>query len=519
MGGYYLGFDSSTQSMKAIIIDPESERMIADASVNFTSDLPQFKCVNGVLENPDPLIKHSDPMMWLAALDLVLGRLAVKKAPLSEVAAISGSGQQHGSVYLNSRFPEILRSLAPCKELTEQLAPALSRQSSPIWMDSSTSHECAEIAKAVGAGKLRELTGSPAVERFTGPQIRKFFKTQPNAYESTAHIHLVSSFMASVLCGASAPIDFGDGAGMNLLNLKKLSWDTGIAAATAPGLIDKLPKAVSGSTVAGPLHPYFAKYGLKPGTPVIAWSGDNPCSLVGVGACEPGVAVVSLGTSDTFFAAMRAPHVDPDGFGHVFGNPAGGFMSLICFKNGSLAREKVKDECGVDWSYFDKRAFADTPAGNNGNMMLPYYVPEITPLVLKAGVRLKGEPGFASGKGAKDQKIRAVVESQMLSMRLHSQWIGERFDRIRVTGGASQGQEICRTIANVFQATLEKISVSESAALGAAMRAASAVGNHTWKELAGAFAKTVSTIEPDRSLADVYDKALSAYARFEKESA
>ena len=66
---------------------------------------------------------------------------------------------------------------------------------------------------------LQALTGSPAYERFTGPQIRKFYQEQPDAYAATARIHLVSSFMASLLLGADAPIDPGDGSGMNLMDL------------------------------------------------------------------------------------------------------------------------------------------------------------------------------------------------------------------------------------------------------------------------------------------------------------
>jgi xylulokinase len=123
------------------------------------------------------------------------------------VLGISGSGQQHGSVYLNSKFEGILENLNPALPLAEQIEPALSRKTSPIWMDSSTSAECGEISKAVGAKKLQELTGSPAIERFTGSQIRKFWKTQPEDYKKTERIHLVSSFMASVLCGENAPID------------------------------------------------------------------------------------------------------------------------------------------------------------------------------------------------------------------------------------------------------------------------------------------------------------------------
>jgi xylulokinase len=57
------------------------------------------------------------------------------------------------------------------------------------------------------------MTGSDAFERFTGPQIRKFYKQEPVAYAKTAHIALVSSYLASLIAGKIAPIDFGDGIG------------------------------------------------------------------------------------------------------------------------------------------------------------------------------------------------------------------------------------------------------------------------------------------------------------------
>ena len=134
---------------------------------------------------------------------------------------------------------------------------------------------------------------------------------------------------------------------MNLLNLVSGDWDQDLLEATAPDLRGKLPPAQPSATVAGKVSGFFVeKYGLNPGCEVVLFSGDNPCSLVGMGASRPGKVVISLGTSDTLFAAMPEPRTDPKGFGHVFGNPMGGFMSLICFLNGSLARERVKGGLG-----------------------------------------------------------------------------------------------------------------------------------------------------------------------------
>ena len=509
----YLGIDAGTQSIKAELIDAESGRIVESCAVNFGAELPQYGAPNGFCPHPDPTVRQADPLMWLDALDRVLEKLRDSGAPLDRIAGISGSGQQHGSVCLNAEFPRLLAALDPARPLAGQLAPALSRPLAPIWMDRSTHAECEELDARFGE-RLRLDTGSPAIERFTGPQLRKFAKEQPAAYAATASVHLVSSFLASVLAGKPSPIDYGDGAGMNLLNLKSLQWDAEIAEFTAPGLAGKLPAAAPSDTVAGGLSPYFEKYGLRAGTPVAVFSGDNPNSLVGTGATEPGVAVISLGTSDTFFAAMADFRTDPAGCGHVFGNPAGGFMSLICFANGSLAREQVKEECGADWNFFDRTACETTLPGNHGKLMLPYFEPENTPLVLTPGVKYNFNPNDATPA----ERIRAVLESQALSMRLHSRWQQANFKRIRVTGGASKSPAFRQILADVFEAPIESIRVANSAALGAALRAANAVGGIPFPELYRKFCAATETVAPIPANARIYAGRLPVFRQFEAAS-
>jgi xylulokinase len=263
----------------------------------------------------------------------------------------------------------------------------------------------------------------------------------------------------------------GDGAGMNLLNLAEMKWDAEICDFTAPGLLAKLPAvALPGGKTSLALAPYFAKYGLRAGIPVVPFTGDNPASLVGTGADKPGIAVVSLGTSDTFFAAMPEFRTDPDGYGHVFGNPAGGFMSLSCFKNGSLARDRVRRDCGVDWTFFDETAFALTPSGNGGKRAFPYFETELTPKHDATGI----EANFDWDAAAPEVKIRAVVEGQVANMRERTRWIGD-FKTIYVTGGASRSKGILTTIREIFGAEVRTLDVSDSAAVGGAILAARAV--------------------------------------------
>ena len=518
----YLGLDSSTQSLTAIVleVDRAATRVVYEHAFSFDDALPEYGTRHGVVPGGETGVVVSSPLLWADALDLMLAKIAASGIELSRLAAIAGSAQQHGSVYLNAGAASVLGRLDPDHPPSTQLAGCLSRTVSPIWMDASTSRECGEITEGVGGAlALAERTGSRAFERFTGPQIRKFFKQQPDAYAATDRVHLVSSFLASLLAGRHVPIDPGDGAGMNLMDLATTSWWPAAVDATAPGLAAKLPDLAPSWTIAGTLSPYWqARHHLPPAR-VVVWSGDNPCSLIGTGLVREGVAAISLGTSDTIFSLMREPRVDRTFTGHVFGAPTGDFMGLTVFANGSIARERVRDQFGLTWSGFSA-ALAATPPGNDGRMMLPWFDPEITPLVLEPGVRR-----FGLAPDAGPAQVRAIVEAQMMALALHSQWMQVAVTTIHATGGASANRDILRVMADVFGAEVCQFEVGNSACLGAALRArhADAVARGeriTWDEVvAGAIEPMISLrLQPNRDNHGLYETLMRVYSAREAQA-
>lgn len=487
----HLGLDCSTQSFSALIINARNGTIEHEASVNFENDLPHYQTTTGFVHGDGLGEVFSDPMMWLEAFDLLLAQLVADGVDLSQIEAISGSGQQHATVYLNQQFAQVVAGLNSQLSLKEQLAPCLSRELSPIWMDSSTSAECAEIAQAVGGNdELCNRTGSIAIERFSGAQIRRFAKNSPDAWQQTDLVHLNSSFHASILAGKSVSIDHGDGAGMNLMNLSTGDWDADAVKATAPDLADKLPPLAPSSTVAGGIAPYFVeKYGFSPDAKVLLWSGDNPCSLVGMGAATPGKLVISLGTSYTVFAAMEKPRTDPQGYGHVFGNPLGGFMSLICFQNGALACEKLRENLALSWKEFDH--ISTLPPTSEDSPILPFYNSEVTPL--------------APASDQNNATVRSLLDGQFLSMKKHSDWMKIQPDTIWVTGGVSRGDGFCQTIANVFNAPVQRLETNASASLGAALRATIATTDIPLATLEKAFCDQEETsINPQPDVVPIY---------------
>ncbi|MBN3293502.1 XYLB kinase, partial [Polypterus senegalus] len=231
---------------------------------------------------------------------------------------------------------------------------------SPVWMDSSTSLECKHLEQSVGGAlNLSYITGSRAYERFTGNQIAKMFKMKTEEYNQTERISLVSSFAASLFLGDYAAVDYSDGSGMNLLDIYKRKWSKQCLEACAPELEEKLGTPVPSMSVLGSVSSHLVRhYGFSPACKVIAFTGDNPGSLAGMRLKEGDIAVSRL--VNLFIFRSQAPNFTRIQLLQM------GLVNL--YKNGSIVRERIRNECATgSWEEFSS-ALKSTPIGNNGNL-------------------------------------------------------------------------------------------------------------------------------------------------------
>ena len=236
--------------------------------------------------------------------------------------------------------------------------------------------------------------------------------------------------------------------------------------------------------------------------------------MIGLGLIEEGIAGMSLGTSFTHFGPLKELHIDPTGKGNLFVSPTGDYMPLNCFLNGALAIQKMREQYGLDWEGFNQ-ALTSTVPGNNGGILLPYFDPEIIPKVLKPGVKR-----FHLDVKDAAANCRALIEAQMLSMRLHSKWMKLKQNVIYATGGVSHNKPILQIAADVHHCTVERSAVGKSTALGAALRAAhAALKPISWKEIVKGFTDPIPAfrVEPNPKNAKVYDTLIQKYAGYESQ--
>ncbi|KAF7327784.1 hypothetical protein MKEN_00358200 [Mycena kentingensis (nom. inval.)] len=543
----FLGLDLSTQQLKAVLIDEQSA-LVHESAVHFDNDLPQYGTKNGAIQGPLEGEVTSPVAMWLDAIDLILHRMKSSGVSFPSIAAISGAGQQHGSVYWSETAESMLSSLYPTLPLRQQLSPeAFSIQRAPIWQDSSTTEDCRALEAAIGGPQvLADLSGSRAYERFTGTQISKIRRLDPGAYGATSRISLVSSFIPSLFLGHIAPIEVSDASGMNLMDVLTCKWDDRLLEACGgPKLRSKLgPEPVPGGTTLGTISEWWTKqWGFSPNCIIAPFTGDNPATVVSLSA--PGDALLSLGTSTTFLLSIPPSDTPPKRFttSHLLSHPTtpNAQIAMLCYKNGALAREQVRDRyASGDWTKFNT-AVEGTKPGNDGIMGLYFPLPEIIPPNVSGAFLYRIASDKGQGKDAVEPvetasipntaHPRAILESQFLSIRSRIAAIlpphlpPHTLQRLVVAGGSSTNQTIRQLAADLFGMKVYVSGTKEAAGMGGALLAkyawwlAAKNGEGSFEEMTGGEVGELKCVaEPNAEVSKVYDGLVEVYRLCEEDA-
>ncbi|HTI73295.1 MAG TPA: xylulokinase [Candidatus Limnocylindria bacterium] len=436
-----IGIDSGTQSTKAVVVDVKTGAVVGTGSAPY-----------GLIAGLPPGAKEQDPATWRkATAKAVKAALKEAKAGSPEVVAVGVSGQQHGFVPLD-KDGQVIRA-------------------AKLWCDTTTTAECAEITAALGGAKKTIKTlGNTILPGFTAPKILWLKKNEPENYARLATVLLPHDYLNYWLTGQLF-MEYGDASGSALMDVRRRRWSEEAVKAIDPELMGKLPTISSSDTPAGHLSKSTAKeLGLDSSVVVSAGGGDNMMGAIGTGNTREGVITASFGTSGTIYACAEKPVIDPEGEIAAFCDSTNRWLPLLCTMNVTVATEMVRKDFDLDHMAFEKSA-AKAPAGSDGLLLLPYLEGERTPNAPDAtGVFFGVRPKTFTAQ----HFARATMEGVTLGMNYGLRRLAElgvKATQVRATGGGAKSKLWRQIMADVFDAEVVTLQVSEGAAYGAALQA------------------------------------------------
>jgi len=416
------GVDSSTQSVKVVIRDAESGRLVRE----------------GRAAHPAGTEVHPDS--WWAALQEAIAAAG----GLADVAAISIGGQQHGMVALDQSGAVI--------------RPAL------LWNDTRSAEAAAVINNEFP--DIAARTGSALVASFTGSKVRWLADAEPEKAARVAAICLPHDWLSWKLSGSNELSDIftdrSDASGTGYFNSVKSEYDLELFAAMLRSDASViLPKIISsnawGATTAA---------GVKIG----AGAGDNAGAAFGLQA-EPGDVIVSLGTSGTAFAVSDTSTHDGTGEVAGFADVTGRFLPLVCTLNAARILDAATQILGCTHDELGELALA-APAGAHGLTLLPYFEGERTPNRPDATGTLTG---ITLENSNRNDIARAYIEGMLCGLVDATNSLTKRgvaVNRILLIGGAAKNPAIGEIAAALFGREVLIPPAGEYVANGAARQAA-----------------------------------------------
>ncbi|MHC4990089.1 MAG: xylulokinase [Planctomycetota bacterium] len=450
-----LGIDVGTGGSKALLIDAEGG-VLATATHEYE------------LLTPRPRWTEQRPEDWWNATARSI-RAVTEAADVEpgRIAAVGLTGQMHGLVLLD--------------DAGRVLRPAI------LWNDQRTDAQCREIHDRIGVENVLRYAGKPALSGFTAPKVLWVQEHEPEVFEAAAHLLLPKDYVRYRLTGALG-CDVADASGTLLFDTRQRRWSPELLEALEVPA-SWLPEVHESPVVSARVSTEgAAACGLAAGTPVVAGAGDQAAEAIGCGIVDEGLVSVTVGTSGVVFAASEQYRPDPDGRLHAYCHAvpdAWHLMGVMLSAGGSLRwfRDALGEaECarararGVDPYEELLSPAASVPAGCEGLVFLPYLTGERTP---HADPFARGAFVGLTLRHDKAHLTRAVLEGVAFglldSLRLLGE-LGVPVQRVRLSGGGARSPLWRQIMADVFDAEVATVNVTQGAAYGAALLAGVGAG-------------------------------------------
>ncbi len=433
--------------------------------------------------------------------------LLIEKTMEACRAAVTGSGSKPSDIAAIG-FSTQRSVTCPVDAQGKCVRPMIS------WQDARTGAEVEDMKSLIDPAEYYELSGLPMGATWLITKLLWMRKNEPEQFAQTSRFIQNQDLILKAFGADDFHTDICDMAFYGVWDIKKAEWNTrlldlfGVSAdlfgsPTVPGTqVGEIPAAVAEKT------------GFAVGTPICVGAGDQNCAVVGMGAIEPGMGTVTLGTAGLAILCTDRP---VPGFGGmmVTNHAVSGRWEVEGLSNAAASSYRwFRDSLGVgDYEQLNELAARAVP-GSKGLLFLPYLATAATPH-WNADARA-AFIGLSLAHG-KEELTRSVMEGVAFEMRdMMQQWQERNMDVkvLRIGGGATRSPLWNQIQADVYGIPVQTVEETESTVLGAAILAGVGAGVFTSIEEGVQNMVTVAgDIQPNPDTHKRYEETYQAFTQ------
>jgi xylulokinase len=256
---------------------------------------------------------------------------------------------------------------------------------------------------------------------------------------------------------------------------------------------------------------------------IVTGGHDQPCSALGAGAIEPGIAVYASGTVECITPAFNKPifteelrksnlctydHTAPGIYASVaFSLTGGNILKWFRDEFGVLEVEQAKITSCNPYELLLKQM----PEEPSRLLVLPYFTPSGTPYF---DVSVKGAILGLDLSTTRGEIMKALMESVAFEMKLNLDILeksGYEVNELRVIGGGARSQKLIQLKADIIGKPITILDVTEAGCLGVAMLSRSFHSSQNVGDIAKRWVKPIAKVEP--KLQNFYNEKFIQYKK------
>jgi len=474
----YLGIDVGSSGVKTMLVNSGGQAL-AVASSNYETSYPH------------PGFVEQDSDDWYVAACIAVRKVVAEGGiAAGQIRGIGLSGTSHVPSMLDENF--------------NLVRPAI------LWNDVRSGEQVKRLADEHG-DLIEKTTGNSVNCTWSLAQISWVREHEPESFAKVRHVLFSKDYLAYRLTGTMSA-DYSTAVSSLLVDAENLRWSPELLSLAGLGL-ESVPDIHASTSIVGRLTPAAAPdMGLPAGVPVVSGMLDSAAELIGVGATDPSVAVIRLGTAGGVMVLNEKPEWRKGCM--LYPHPVRPFWYYQAGTNAAtVSLQWALDLFGMAGSeavYEDLDALVGqvTP-GADGLLFHPYLIGERAPYWSS---NIRGGFSGVTIKHGRAAFLRAVQEGVAYSLRdciTLLDWSG--VTEIRLCGGGAKSDAWCQIIADVLGLPVDQMQVQDASALGAAFVAVAGCGETDLARVSQSSARASVRIEPEAGNHETYASGFRNY--------